>query len=399
VAITRTDAIGQKAGYDSSGQAIADSVTADLKERHRKSKAARQQLEYRKWLLQLAYFGGNQWTSVDRTGRLYEPELDPYKLKLVDNRIQPAVIQQVAKMTKHRPVIVVVPNTADQGDIEGAKLAEEALDWAWAEFDLTRKRRQAILWSRVCSAGFWKICWDDRRATRSRSWTWKASREQVLLDGYGRPLPPTHPEAAAVLQNLDPGRGGDGQQPDPVPRGHRRPRPLAVLHLPGPPHPRGGTRGVRVADRGDDPVRPVGQGALRHRAAGGLHRPGRGAGGAGCPADTDTKTGVVVREFWAPKGNEFPNGKHCVWAGDRILKEDDNPYGWLPYVMFRGTPVPGKVLADVLHRAGHQPADRAQQDPEPDRRERQPHRQPAARAVPAVQRRMGRPPRLEDPLR
>jgi hypothetical protein len=54
------------------------------------------------------------------------------------------------------------------------------------------------------------------------------------------------------------------------------------------------------------------------------------------------KIGVVTREFWAKPSTEFPSGKHVVYAGDEVLQEADNDYGWLPYVMFRGTPVPGR---------------------------------------------------------
>jgi hypothetical protein len=76
VAITRPDSIGQGVAYDSAGQRIADSTTGDLDDRHKKSKTARIR-EERKWLLQLSYYAGRQWTAVDGTGRLYEPVTDP----------------------------------------------------------------------------------------------------------------------------------------------------------------------------------------------------------------------------------------------------------------------------------------------------------------------------------
>jgi hypothetical protein len=39
-----------------------------------------------------------------------------------------------------------------------------------------------------------------------------------------------------------------------------------------------------------------------------------------------------------------PDDKYCCWApnDNLVLREDRNPYPWLPYVMFRGQPVPGR---------------------------------------------------------
>jgi hypothetical protein len=342
VAVTRPDAIGQGPAYDSSGQKIADSTTGDLDDRHRRSKAARLR-EERKWLLQLSYYVGNQWVAVDRTGRLYEPELDPYKLKLVDNRIQPSVIQQVAKMTKHRPIITVVPRTADQEDVEGAELATEALDWAWGNLDLTRKRRQAILWSRVCSAGFWKLCWDDKKGDPFSVIDVEDQQgRRILTDPYGRPMGADDPAAAVVLQNLPPDVAGTAGQRTLYPGEiavHVR-SPFSIF--PDPLTPEEGLEDSEWV------VEETVQSAPWVKARYDIELPDDSSSQAGVlearmPGwDSDVKQGVVVREFWAPKGSEFPNGKHCVWAGNRILRESDNPYGWLPYVMFRGTPVPGR---------------------------------------------------------
>jgi hypothetical protein len=127
----------------------------------------------------------------------------------------------------------------------------------------------------------------------------------------------------------------------------------------------------RLADRGDHPVRRPGS---RDRYDVDLEADSGASAGvleARMPGlDDGSKTGVVVREFWAPKVRGVPQGQALVYAGA-------GPQGGgqpLRLAALRDVPrhaLPGPLLADVLHRAGHQPADRAQQDPEPDRRERQ----------------------------
>jgi hypothetical protein len=50
--------------------------------------------------------------------------------------------------------------------------------------------------------------------------------------------------------------------------------------------------------------------------------------------------GVKLREYWDLE-------KHVIWTeGGRILVDEANPYPWLPYVMFRGAPVPGRFWPD-----------------------------------------------------
>lgn len=158
----------------------------DLDDRFAKSRQMRSPFE-RHWVLQLAYYCGNQWMAIDRTGRLYEPEIDPYALKLVDNRIMPAVLAQTAKMTKQRPIMTVVPRTADDSDVYGALMGERVMDWQWEYLDLGRKLRGALLWSRVCAAGFWKTCWDPQKGDSFDVLTVVEDPDQppkVLLDEY-----------------------------------------------------------------------------------------------------------------------------------------------------------------------------------------------------------------------
>jgi hypothetical protein len=329
---------------DSAGQRPRDSVSEDLEERLTRSRAVRQR-EERKWILQLAYYGGRQWTAIDGSGRLYEPEIGPHKLRLVDNRIMPGVLTQVAKMSKMRPSMSVAPSSGDQLDFDAAQMGETVLDEKWESLDLTRKRRQAILWSRVCAAGFWKICWDDRRGDPFEVMAVDdgAGQDKILLGPDQQPLRSDDPTVAAVLNNVDPAVAETARAktlfPGDVMVAVRS--PFAIF-----PDPLAPEEGLEDTDWliEESIVSPA---YIRDRYNVDLEADTSASAGVmesrmpGLEGD-GSKVGVIVREFWARKCAEFPQGQKVVYAQGQVLEAGNNPYGWLPHVMFRGTPYPGR---------------------------------------------------------
>jgi hypothetical protein len=65
-------------------------------------------------------------------------------------------------------------------------------------------------------------------------------------------------------------------------------------------------------------------------------------------ASTGGREGVNVYEYWSRPSPEEPRGKHVVWVKGQTLLNEDNPYDDLPYVMFRGIPVPGRFWPDSV---------------------------------------------------
>jgi hypothetical protein len=105
---------------------------------------------------------GKQWLAFD--GRqLFEPQLEPWRAKLVDNRIRGLVRKEIARMNKTRPVWVGVPATSDDVEIDAARLRERLFEHDWQYLDMARKKRAAQQWSRICGAGFLKITWDSSK--------------------------------------------------------------------------------------------------------------------------------------------------------------------------------------------------------------------------------------------
>ena len=161
----------------------------DLEERLRKAKSAKSRYEAA-WFLNLAFYQGEQWVAWD--GRsLYRPQLRRDRMMIVDNRIQPAVRTEVAKMTKQRPVFTVTPRTGDQIDVEAAQVAEQILEYEWTHLSMRDKLNRALLWSRVCGSGFLKVTWDPNQGDGF----------EALVGPDGKPIPGPN---GAPLTGMDP---------------------------------------------------------------------------------------------------------------------------------------------------------------------------------------------------
>ncbi len=133
------------------------------------------------------FYLGDQWLFWNR-GRLDRPRLDPWRVTLTDNRINGIVRTELAKMTKQKPSFQIIPTTGEDEDLQAALTGEKVLEFLWRHLYLRNKLTDALLWSRICSAGFWKITWDAA----------KGSKVQILADQEGKPV--MHSETGAPVK-------------------------------------------------------------------------------------------------------------------------------------------------------------------------------------------------------
>jgi hypothetical protein len=82
------------------------------------------------WYLNVAYFAGDQWLAWDGN-RLFKPKLRQGRILITDNRIQPAVRTEIAKMTKQVPSWSCTPDAASDDAVEGARRATRAMEAKW----------------------------------------------------------------------------------------------------------------------------------------------------------------------------------------------------------------------------------------------------------------------------
>jgi hypothetical protein len=321
-----------------------DSTVQDLDDLIAASRGVRRRFEGDAYL-NLAFYAGQQWARWDGN-QVFPVALDDGREMVVDNRIRPFVRTEIAKMTKTRPKFVAVPKSQADQDIAAARYAEQALDDAWKRHNLHRKLRQALLWARITGAGFWKVWWDPGRGPKSDVLVYGNDHPQagkVVRDGYGAPLKPD------LAHTLPPEAGA---QPRTVAQGDLCVELRSFFHLF--PDPLAGEDGIEAAEW-------VAEEAVFSRDYCARHfpkfmdqlkfdaDPNPGAvesrmplGGLYDTGTTGAGKGIKLREYWSRE-------KHCIWtADDLVLLEEPNPYPWLPYVMFRGVPVPGRFWPDAV---------------------------------------------------
>jgi hypothetical protein len=324
---------------------VADySSTTELDEFQRTSRSVRRKFEPQ-WFLNIAYYNGKQWVFWDGN-KIFEPVLHESRFKVTDNRIRGNVRTDIAKMTKARPVWVGVPKDDSDEEQAAARLRERAYEHYWRELDMTRKRRAGLLWSRVCGAGFLKTWWDSTLGGSKKVLVGPDGKS--VKDQYGAPLSPGLPpeQLNGVLGGMPPDYAQQ-VKPQTVAMGDLRVEVRSPFNIF--PDPLSEEDGLETsAWLIDESVFSVEY--VRSRFGKELEADARTSAGAlesrmpllDAADGEGKKQGVRVREFWAKASSDYPNGKHCVWAQEQILLEEDNPYPWLPYAMFRGVLSPGR---------------------------------------------------------
>jgi hypothetical protein len=110
------------------------------------------------WARNIAYYFGFQHLIYD--SRLRTIEVDSYRDEYVINRIAPFVEQRVAKLTRSKPILGVVPDKTDPLVIKGADISEKLLKHLWKVNNKDDKLYQAALLMVLAGSSFKKVCWD-----------------------------------------------------------------------------------------------------------------------------------------------------------------------------------------------------------------------------------------------
>lgn len=324
---------------------IKDSTVKDLDQLHTQGRTSRGKLEGT-WFLNLSFFYGAQWNAWD--GRqLYRPDLRRGRITVTDNRITPIVRTEVAKIQKMQPVWTVTPRTGDEEDANAAELAELLMRFFWKHLHMGEKVTDALLWSRVCCAGFLKPFWDPS----------VGESVEVLTGPSGQIL--TAPDTGAPIRNNTPdamtAMAVAQQQGQPVnvkkiAQGDIRIESRSPFQMVFDPLAEVFSEAewaIEETVKSQDYVQrrynkeveadaPANPGLIEARMAGSPSMLSTGSGSGGYK-------GVKVREYWCRPNVTHPQGRRVVWVKNQILFEDDKPFDPFPYVMLSGIPAPGRL--------------------------------------------------------
>lgn len=326
---TQLPAPGSRATYD----------IGTLQNLHRQAKGARDRF-IPDWYVNIAFYLGQQWLYWNR-GRLDKPSVQSWRQMPVDNRILPVITARAARKVKNRPAFICTPFTADEDDIAAAQIGEKVLDADWDYLDLQQKLYQAILYAEICGAGFWKVYWDS---------TLGKSADFIINPNTGQPLTLDNgsPIKAEMLAEVP-----EGLQTQTISQGdvvidvlspfEIFPDPLATSLSEAEWIIEEKVRSVEYVRRrfGEDLPPDAGAplGPVETRLATSM---------VWTSGESEEYKGIKVFEYWQKPSRDYPNGKRCVWAADKILLEDDSPADPMPYVMFEGIRSPNRFWPTSL---------------------------------------------------
>jgi hypothetical protein len=315
-----------------------DPITGKLDEKYRQAKSARRLLEPQ-WFMSLAFFQNRQWLAF-AGDRLIEPRGldDPGRITETENRITGIVRTELAKLTKGRPVWSATPTSSDDEDMNAADLSERIMRYQWQNLNVRKHDLKALEWSRICGSGFLKVVWDPTlgdpvdvlvrpdgglmadetgKTMRGDSQVAKAFAEATGAEVKSKRIAP-----------------GDLKVEAPSPFGMFV-DPLCDVFEDAEWLIEESVKSVDYVKRHYDvtlkPDTSANPGLVEMQLMG-------GTAGAGT-----TYKGVKLRQYWSKPCEEFPAGVRIVWAQGKVLDRDDKPFDPMPYIMYTGIPVPGRL--------------------------------------------------------
>jgi hypothetical protein len=320
---------------------MKDSTVGDLDDLWKKARAARAKLEP-EWFMCLAFYAGNQWVAWDGK-QLFKPPMPKNRITVVDNRIQPAVRTEIARLTRSRPIFTVSPNSADDMDVNASKLGEGIMKYVWKHLNLQELSLKAVHWSRICGAGFLKCFWDSSLGDSTE--VLMGPGGNVLQGQDGRPMKPGMlPDIpGVVVKRISQGdlrvevRSPFQMFVDPLADSFSEAEWVIEESVKSAEYVQR-RYGVEVT-----PDTPANPGLVEARMGGSTFLPGQTA-----------YKGVKVREYWCKPCATHPEGRRAVWVtssdgrdgkrpNSKLLLEDDKPFDPMPYVMLKGIEIPGRL--------------------------------------------------------
>jgi hypothetical protein len=250
-------------------------------------------------------------------------------------------------MTKQHPTWQIIPTTAEEEDMQAALMGEKMLDWLWKHLNMRSKLEDVLLWSRITGAGFFKVVWDPA----------KGKKVSIIADQEGSPV--MHAETGAPMRPHEmEGELPQGLQAKTIATGDVHLEVVAPFEFLADP----------LAKRLDDAEWCI-QENVKSQEYVKQHY------GVVLPTDTDiapgptearmfpsyqmggtsNMKGIKLHEYWCKPNSTHAEGRRAVWAKGKMLYEGANPYKSLPYVMFRGVPVPGRFWPTSVAEQLRQP--------------------------------------------
>jgi hypothetical protein len=245
-------------------------------------------------------------------------------------------------MTKTRPVWVATPQSGDEEDTNAAALSEQIMRYEWQNLNMRKQDLKALEWARICGAGFLKVTWDPTIGDPVDVLI--KPDGGVMTDETGKTMRGDQQVADAFAQATGAQVKSKGIAPGDMKV--EAPSPFAMFIDPLADIFEDAEWLIEESVRSVDYVKrhygvtlkpdaAANPGLVEMQLLGGIAMSGTGGG---------TYKGVKLRQYWSKKCDEYPDGARIVCAQGKILDSDLKPFDVMPYIMYTGIPVPGRLI-------------------------------------------------------
>lgn len=114
------------------------------------------------WQLNINFFLGNQYCYLSPNGSIMEYGKQYFwQEREVYNHISNLVEIRLAKLSRVRPALSVIPFSDDENDVACAKISKKILKAVSHNLNISKILSQGTMWSEICGTSFYKIDWDN----------------------------------------------------------------------------------------------------------------------------------------------------------------------------------------------------------------------------------------------
>ncbi len=139
---------------------LKDPIVEQVKEDFRNRQQKRRCLETQ-WQMNMNFYMGNQFCTIGYGGQIEDYEKQFFwQEREVFNHVAPLMEIRMARLSKTKPKITVLPSSNDDLDIKTAKVSKKVLQAVSNKINLSSKINEALKWSEICGTVFYKVVWD-----------------------------------------------------------------------------------------------------------------------------------------------------------------------------------------------------------------------------------------------
>ena len=145
---------------------FTEDLVAEVRSDYETRASERRQFESQ-WQLNANFVIGNQYCRIGVRGEVEDTEKDYYwQEREVFNHIATILETRLAKLSRVRPRMSVLPASGDDGDIKTAKASGKILESAYNKLKVDEIVGKATMWSELTGSAFYKVVWDKAGGRR-----------------------------------------------------------------------------------------------------------------------------------------------------------------------------------------------------------------------------------------